>query len=158
MDTAFKPRPGSYGETHCVLNKTVTATPITSGGTVQHYVAVPQAESVALGRGPNIFFYKDATLALLSGTAPAFTGTVTVQVVKRTTAGVVTPLSATASLTTGAAQFTQLRFGPLAGVTDAQRTINEGEVIGLQIVNAGGTVSTQPGAIDFSLRLAVLRG
>lgn len=156
-DTSFKAKPGSMGEQHVLVDATITATPFTSGGTVRHLRALPQGDINVQGR-TNLFFYKDGVLGFPSATAPTFTGTVVARVVKRLAGGSFVPLSGDASVTTGQAQFTQLRFPALATVTDAQRTINEGEWVGVEIVNAGGTVSAQPGAIDFTLRFAVLRG
>ncbi len=157
MDTSFKAKPGSMGEQHITSGTVVTTTPFTSAGTVRHVRALPQSNINVQGR-TNLYHYKDGVLAFPSATTPTFTGTVVARVVKRETGGTFVALSGDASVTTGQAQFSQLRFPPLATVTDAQRTINEGEWVGVEIVNAGGTVTQQPGAIDFNLRFAVMRG
>jgi hypothetical protein len=156
-DTSFKHKPGSAGEEYYVVGETVLATPFTSGGTVNHLRPVAQSDINIAGR-TNRYFYKDAVLGFPSATTPTFTGTVTARVVKRNAAGTIINLSGTASITTGQAQFSLFRFPPLATVTDSQRSIEEGEWVGLQIINAGGTVSQQPGGIMFDVRLAVLRG
>lgn len=156
-DTSFKAKPGSAGETYINVNETVTATPFASGATVTHWRPLPQSDINVQGR-TNRYFYRDAVVAFPSATTPTFTGTVTARVVKRTAAGGVVNLSGLANITTGQAQFSTLRFPPLATVTDGQRTVEENEWIGVQIVNSGGSVSQQPGAVMFDIRLAILRG
>lgn len=153
MITAFRPHPGSHNEEYLALTLPLPANPATQAGTQRHFVPVPMGR---LSQVPNVFFWKDAALAINGSVVPDHTGTMTARVVKRSAGGTVTPLSATVTIADAQAQFSTFRFSATTA-TDVELTINETDQIGVEITHAGGTITTQPSSVVFVCRLGVVR-
>lgn len=150
------PYPGDFGEEQFAVTRTLPATIITAEATVRHFLPIVANE---VSRHPAILYYKGGAWTQGSATSD-FTGATTARIVKRSSAGTITPLSATVSLTDGETAGTVLVFPILSTATDIHKTIrpSSGDSLAIEVTNAsGGTVTTQPGDVQVGVLLAKVR-
>ena len=154
----FVPAPGNYGEVYVKASRELPATVITASAT--NTFPLPLSAS-PVSAFKSLLYYKGGRIEVMGSATPDFAGVTTARVVKRSTAGVVTALSESVTLTTGAggAQFTKYIFPILPTATDAALTIspNDGDSLCVQVTAGAGTVTTQPANVGVGIRLAVLR-
>lgn len=156
--THFVPAPGNYGETYIASCGNLPSTVISAGATVRHFLPIPASEITFSGRS-EMLFYKGGALTF-GGTASATTGAVTARVVKRNSAGTITPLSNTVTIPNGTGTGVILAFPVSTTASDRDKTIlpNSGDTLAIEVTQAGGgSVSTQPANVSAAVKLAVLR-
>lgn len=154
----FVPAPGNYGEIYVLASRELPATVITASTTNTFPIPI-SASPVAAFKA--LLFYKGGRLEVMGAGTPSFAGTTTARVIKRSSAGTVTALSESVTLTTGAGgvQFTKYIFPILTTATDAALTIspNDGDSLCVEVTAGAGAVTTQPTSVGVGIRLAVLR-
>lgn len=156
MLTSFTPAAGNFGEEYITVSRTLPTAVISASATVRHMMPLVASE-ITTANQTELLYYKGGALTF-GGTASSTAGTVTARIVKRNSAGTITPLSSTVTIPSGTTLGAVLAFPVLATATDDQRTIrpNAGDTV-LVEVTASSTVSTQPGDVQAAVKLAVLR-
>ena len=151
----FVPAPGNFGEQYLLSCRTLPTAVISASATVRHYM--PLCASPVSGF-PELLYFKGGQLQVGGSATSSFAGTVTARVVKRNSAGTVTPMSASVTLTTGITLGGVATFTLSSSVTDADRTIrpNDGDTIAIE-VTASSTVATQPADVQAGVKLCVLK-
>ncbi len=139
----FQPRPGRFGIAPTLDGLTlVGTTPLTASATTRYVIP----------GGFRKRFIERLSVQVGSA-APASGSALTVQFFKRSAGGDVT-LSATTTLLSRTA-LRSFEVALTSGLTDAQLTVQEGDVIEAQVVS-GGAISTQPtGGISFCVESAI---
>lgn len=155
-NTDFRPAAGNFGEVYGFACAVLPANPFTASGTANHYIPVPAAE-VSASNQTEMLYYKGAALTF-GGTASSTAGTVTAQIMKRSSGGTFTAVSNTVTIPSGTGAGAILAFPLLATATDNERTLrpNAGDTLVCRIV-ASSTVTTQPTNVYVAAKLAVLR-
>ena len=151
----FLAYPGNFGEEYVVLQRTLPTTVLGAAATVRH--VLPTVGS-AVSAFPNLLYFKDGSLAI-GGAAMSITGTTTARAVKRSSAGVITALSGSVTISGTSAQFSVHHFPNDAAISDSDRTIrpNSGDLVLVEFTNAAGVLTTQPGDVQASVRCTVLK-
>ena len=154
----FVPAPGNFGENYVLACRELPATVVTASTTNTFPVPIPASQVSSF---KELLYYKGGRLEVMGSQTPAFAGTTTARVVKRSSGGTITALSDSVTLTTGSGggQFTKYIFPILTSATAANLTIspNDGDSLCVEVTAGAGTVTTQPLNVGAAIKLAVLR-
>jgi hypothetical protein len=151
----FLAHAGNFGEVYSVFQRTLPTTVVGAAATVRHVLPIAGSAVTAF---PNLFYFKDGSVCI-GGAAMSLTGTTTARAVKRNSAGTITPLSGSVTISGTAAQFTIHHFPNDATISDGDRTIrpNSGDLLLVEFTNAAGVLTTQPGDVQAAVRVTVLK-